>query len=99
MSIGEKLADNGSIAALLAKSTWSEKAEVWFESLFPGETFTSEDLTNAIGFPDASNPNANNAVGAKMRAWSHGRQMERKGYMRTIRSISHARMIVLWEKR
>jgi hypothetical protein len=99
MNTAEILANNGALAALLAKSTWSEKADVWFESLLPGDTFTSEDLTNAIGFPDKANPNSNNAVGAKIRAWSHGRQAERRGYMRTIRSISHARMIVLWEKR
>ncbi len=99
MNTGEILANNGSLAALLAKSTWSEQADVWFESLLPGDTFTSEDLTNAIGFPDKSNPNSNNAVGAKIRAWSYGRQADRRGYMRTIRSISHARMIVLWEKR
>ena len=99
MNTGEILANNGALAALLAASTWSEKADVWFESLFPGDTFTSEDLTNAIGFPDKATLNSNNAVGAKMRAWSHRNQAERRGYMRTIRSISHARMIVLWEKK
>lgn len=99
MKTGEVLANEGSLAALLAASTWSEKADVWFESLIPGETFTSEDLTNAIGFPDKANPNSNNAVGAKIRAWSHRNQLDRRGYMRTIRSTSHARMIVLWEKK
>ena len=99
MNTAEQLANNGGQAALLAASTWSEKADVWFESLMPGETFTSEDLTNAIGFPEQSNPNANNAVGAKVRAWSHSHRVDRRGYMRTIRTISHARVIVLWEKR
>jgi hypothetical protein len=99
MKTGEVLANEGGLAALLAASTWSEKADVWFESLLPGDTFTSEDLTSAIGFPDKANPNSNNAVGAKIRAWSHRKQAERRGYMRTIRSVSHARMIVLWEKR
>ena len=99
MNTGEILANNGALAALYAKSTWSEKADVWFESLLPGDTFTSEDLTNAIGFPDKANPNSNNAVGAKIRTWSLGQLTQRRGYMRTIRSISHARMIVLWEKK
>jgi len=99
MTKGEMLANEGALAALYAKSTWSEKADLWFESLLPGDTFTSEDLTNAIGFPDKATPNSNNAVGAKMRAWSHSREMERRGYMRTVRSTSHARMIVLWEKK
>ena len=99
MSTGETLANEGSTAALLAKSTWQERADVWFESLLPGDTFTSEDLTSAVGFPDKVNPNSNNAVGAIVRAWSHSKRIDRRGYMRTIRSISHARMIVLWEKR
>ncbi len=99
MNTAELLANNGSLAALLAKSTWSEKADVWLESLLPGDTFTSEDLTKAIGFPDKSVPNANNAIGAAVRYWSHSHRIERMGFRKTVRTISHSRMIALWEKK
>ena len=99
MSVAEQLANNGSLAALLAKSTWSEKADVWLEDLVPGDTFTSEDLVKAIGLPDNMNPNSNNAVGAKIRTWSYKKVITHRGYAKTTRVISHARVIALWEKK
>ena len=99
MSVAEQLTNNGALAALLAKSTWSERADVWLEDLLPGDTFTSEDLIKAIGLPDETTPNANNAVGAKIRAWSYRKNIAHRGYSRTTRLISHARVIALWEKK
>ncbi len=100
MSIaGETLANEGSRLALITKSLWSFDADVWFGNLASGERFTSEDLIDAIGLPDKSNPNSNNAVGAKIRTWSYGGTVERVGFEKTRRVSSHARMVTIWEKK
>ena len=100
MSIaGETLASEGSRLALITKSLWSFDADVWFGNLASGERFTSEDLIDAIGLPDKSNPNSNNAVGAKIRTWSYGGTVERVGFEKTRRVSSHARMVTIWEKK
>jgi hypothetical protein len=98
MNTGEKLAINGGMAALLAKVDWSKKADEWFDSLETGTRFTSENLIEAIGLPDSRYPNSNNAVGAKIRTWSHRRAIDRVGFMKADRTVSHARTIFLWEK-
>ncbi len=99
MSItSDKLANEGTRLALIAKSIWGFDADLWLNDLPIGERFTSEDLINAIGLPDKSNPNSNNAVGAKVRNWAHQGKVERVGFGKTQRASSHSRMIVLWEK-
>jgi hypothetical protein len=98
VTVGQSLADVGAKSALLAKAVWSCKADIWLNSLESGFRITSEDLTNAIGFPDDKCPNANNAVGAKIRFWAHNKSITRIGFMKSTRSASHARMIALWEK-
>ena len=96
--VGEILADNGSRAALITKAVWATQADIWFDSLEEGYRFTAEDLTDAIGFPDTFYPNSNNAVGAKIRSWSQKHTVTRIGFQKTSRSVSHARMIALWEQ-
>ena len=96
--IGDTLANNGSKAALFAKVAWSTQADQWFDDLEVGYRFSSEDLVNAIGLPDVRYTNSNNAVGAKIRTWSHQRKIERVGFVKSQRSESHSRMIFLWEK-
>jgi len=98
MNTGDILKANGMKAALLAKHDWSIEADRWFQSLPDGAEFTSEDLTNAIGFPTTSSANGNNAIGAKIRTWADKRT-EKVGYKKTIRTISHSRMIVIWRKK
>jgi len=98
IKIGEQLANNGATAALTAASEWSLRADMWLDNLIIGDTFTSEDLTNEIGFPNPLTMNDNNAVGAKIRTWSLRAKTKRRGYAKTTRSKSHSRMIVIWEK-
>jgi len=95
---GDTLANNGTKAALFAKVEWSAKANQWFEFLSIGERFSSEDLIYSIGLP-ATGVNSNNAVGAKIRQWSHAKQIERVGFVKASRIESHARMIFIWEKK
>ena len=99
IAVGEQLANEGSQLALIFQREWSRKAEDWFATLIPGDTFTSEDMINAIGFPDQRTPNSNNAIGSKIRAWSHAGAVIKRGYAKTTRSQSHSRIIVLWEKK
>ena len=100
MSItGEELANKGSRLALISKSIWSFDADLWLNDLPVGERFTSDDLINAIGLPDKASPNSNNAVGAKIRNWSHSKKVDRVGLGKALRVSSHGRMIALWEKK
>ena len=95
---GEDLANFGTRIALIEKSLWSSDAELWFIKLDRGTRFTSEDLIEAIGLPGEGTINSNNAVGAKMREWSHDGSISRVGFQRATRLTSHARAIALWEK-
>ena len=81
-AVGQVLADTGGKAALIAKALWAVKSDIWFGAIETGFRFTAEDLINAIGTPSTAKDN--NAVGAKIR--------------KSERSISHARVITIWEK-
>ena len=95
---GESLANIGSRIALIEKSLWSVDAEMWFIKLKRGTRFTSEDLIEAIGLPEENTLNSNNAIGAKVREWSHDGEISQVGFQRATRLTSHARAIALWEK-
>lgn len=96
--IGDTLANNGTAVALFAKVAWSDKADNYLNNLEAGQRFSSEDLVNAVDFPDKRYTNSNNAVGAKFRQWSHGKKIQRVGFIKSTRPESHSRMIFLWEK-
>ena len=97
LTYGDFLRDTGMQLALDAKPDWSALADTWFSLLPEGTEFTSEDLVNAIGLPDESNPNSNNAVGAKIRALAS--QSEEVGSRKTVRITSHSRRVVVWRKK
>ena len=97
MTTAELLKTRGMQLALDSKPDWSAQAEEWFNCLPEDWTFTSEDLISAVGLPDYSNLNANNAVGAKMRSWA-GRTQE-VGFRKTVRITSHSRRIIVWRKK
>lgn len=99
VAVGERLANEGAQLSLIFQREWTRKAEDWFSTLIPGDTFTSEDMIDAVGFPDQRSINSNNAIGAKVRTWSHQGLITKVGYAKTTRSKSHSRMIVIWEKR
>lgn len=95
LTYADFLRDTGMQLALDAKPDWSALADEWFANLPEGTEFTADDLTNAIGLPTTSNPNSNNAVGAKIR----GFRSEAIGYRKTVRVISHSRDLKLWRKK
>lgn len=98
-AVGERLANQGAQLSLIFQREWTRKAEDWFATLIPGDTFTSEDLIAAVGYPDQRSANSNNAIGAKVRTWSQQGLVTKRGYAKTTRSQSHSRIIVLWEKK
>lgn len=97
LTYADSLRDNGMQLALDAKPDWSALADEWFANLEEGSEFTSEDLVKAIGLPDSSLPNSNNAVGAKIRSLAfHSQEV---GYRKTVRITSHSRRVVIWRKK
>lgn len=98
-AVGERLANEGAQLSLIFQREWTRKAEDWFATLIPGDTFTSEDMIAAVGYPDQRSANSNNAIGAKVRTWSQQGLVTKRGYAKTTRSQSHSRIIVLWEKK
>ena len=99
VEVGERLANEGAQLSLIFQREWTRKAEDWFATLIPGDTFTSEDMIDAVGYPDQRSANSNNAIGAKVRTWSQQGLVTKRGYAKTTRSQSHSRIIVLWEKK
>ena len=96
LTFADFLRDTGMRLALEAKPDWSELADNWFDLLPLGTDFTSEDLISAIGLPDSSTPNSNNAVGAKMRSFKS--RANEVGFRKTVRITSHSRRIIIWRK-
>ena len=78
---------------------WRYKADRWLCSLNQGERFSSEDVTDAVGFPGGEQGmNRNNAVGA----WIH--VLARKNLISRVESVasrnpaSNGATIWLWKK-
>lgn len=101
LSFGELLGEEGAKKALEAKPDWSSLADNWLTSIPTGETFTSEALTEAIGYPSGTYVvmNTNNAVGAKMKVWAQGNLIAKEGYTKSTNWRSHGRVITLWRKK
>ena len=100
MTLGEVLAEEGAERALAAKPDWSSLADKWLTSISSGDTFTSEALTEAIGYPSGTYivMNTNNAVGAKIKVWAQGNLITKEGYVKSTNWRSHGRVITLWRK-
>lgn len=97
MTYADFLRDIGMELALESKPDWSARADEWFDNLVEGTEYTSEDLVNAIGLPDNSALNSNNAVGAKIRSLAS--RSDEVGFRKTVRTTSHSRRIVVWRKK
>lgn len=79
---------------------WKIKADAWFDSLSPGARFTSEDLTEEVGFPSGVHAmNRNNAVGAWVRRMVKEHRIARVDFVSSRNVISHGRTILVWQKK
>ena len=86
-------------ASLSLASDWRYKADVWFDSLPIGATFTSEDLTAAVGLPSGTEGmNRNNAVGAYLQSLSRKRRIKKVDMVASRAPRSHGATIMLWKK-
>jgi len=77
---------------------WRERADRWVETLPPGATFTSEDLTDAVGLPVGQvGTNKNNAVGAVISAYARTGLIHDSGtWIKSSRASSHAAKVSVW---
>lgn len=78
---------------------WRIKADEWFDRLYPGDTFTSEDVTAAVGFPAGQNGmNRNNAVGGWIQRLAHKDKIHRVSDTSSSNPQGHGATIGLWRK-
>lgn len=96
--LGLILRDRGQSLALEAAEDWAANARTYVRALEPGTQLTSETITAAIGLPNPSDPNSNNAVGAVMAALARQGWLRRVGYVPSARPLSHGRVLALWER-
>lgn len=92
--------DTGMARALSAQDVvpWPQRAREWIAALPPGAELTSELLTAAVGLPRDPDANANNAVGAAMRAAATTGLLVKVGYTQATRKRSHARVLTVWAR-
>lgn len=99
LTLGDALREAGQATALAAVTPWPELALAWVRQLPTGHTFTSEDLTAAVGLPRGDvGTNRNNAVGAVMAAVSRQHLAHRVAYVKAARPESHGAVLALWER-
>ncbi len=86
-------------AALKFATDWRVKANAWFDELPRGRLFTSEDVTDAIGYPGGDQGmNRNNAVGGWVQSLSRKGVIANVGTQASLHDRSNGARIVVWEK-
>lgn len=87
-------------ASLSLAGDWKMKADAWLKQQPQMFRFTSEDVTDAIGYPSGENAmHRNNAVGAWMRGCRKKNLIERLEPVTSRHSRSHGATIWLWMKK
>lgn len=87
----------GQLAAMEAASAWYEQAQDWLKAQPPGRIITSEDVTDAVGKPNPTKVNANNAVGAFMQAQKRLGRIVQHGYGTARNRESHGSILRMWQ--
>lgn len=96
---GQRLAQMGTEQALYATAAlpWVQRAERWLTLRV--DPFTSDHLVEDIGLPTGKpGQNANNCVGALIRAWAGRGRIERAGFVAARRVESHGRLVSMWRR-
>lgn len=92
-------ARNAQQAALDHAQDWRHRARSWFDNLDYGTTFTSEDVTAAVGMPAGTQgANRNNAVGAFLRTLSVAGLVKKVDLVSSKNARSHGAALILWKK-
>lgn len=63
-----------------------------------GRMFTSEDVTDICGLPNASTANANNRVGALVQAQARRLGLRRVGWEKARNPQANGRLLAVWRK-
>lgn len=85
--------------ALNMANDWVDLANKWFTALPVGYSFTSEDLTDAVGLPAGeSGMNRNNAVGAFVRSLSSRNYVKRIDVRSSRKKSSNGAALIVWSK-
>lgn len=95
---GAERRDAGATLAANAALPWSEAASRWIVGQAPGALVTAEDVTAAVGLPNAAASNRNNAVGAALLTAARAGVLVKVGYQQATRKESHARVIAVWQR-
>jgi hypothetical protein len=95
---GEQRKQQGMDMAAEAVPTWLDMAHAAVRHLAAtGSHFTSEDVTALVGLPRGTvGQHRNNAVGAVMSAEARAGTIQRQGYQRSRRPVSHAAVLSVW---
>ena len=89
---------NGQAAVDFA-ADWRLKADKWFDRLPSGSSFTSEDVTLAVGYPAGeTGMNRNNAVGGWIQRLANTGRLWRVGDRASRNPQAHGAMIGIWRK-
>lgn len=86
-------------AASAHGSEWADRARTWIARRFAGETFTADDVVDAVGLPSGGlAQNGNGAVGAVFAQARRAGLIEPIGWMESTRPTSHARPLRVWQR-
>lgn len=96
LTLGEALKARGQQKAADAAIDWHEQAIAWITMRVA--PFSADDLIAAIGLPNASASNRNNAVGAAFTSARRLGYIRRTGWTTSTRPESHGRVIAVWTR-
>ncbi len=86
-------------ASLALADDWVDKANAWFSGLPASDVFTSEDVTDAVGFPAGeAGANRNNAVGAWIQRLSRQKRIVRVDSVASRNPQANGAVINIWRK-
>jgi hypothetical protein len=95
----ERLKTLGQGLAIEGAERWHDAALRWISKHPAGEVLSADDLVDAIGLPNVSDTNRNNAVGACITAAAKSGLIERVGWKKSERKLGHGRVIAVWRRR
>lgn len=98
LEAGHQARDSGMGKAVTATPRWASQARTEILRLAAsGAEFTADDVVAAVGLPNESDVNANNAMGGVFAGASRAKAIERTGAMvSSAREYGHARLIPVW---
>lgn len=89
--------DAATTTVLERRGDWNQAAmHALWELAHSGKPFTSEDLTDMIGLPNASAANKNNKVGAFIQRNAYKMRLRRVDQVKARNPQAHGRWLTVW---